>query len=74
MTGVVQAYIDVRHLSALTHSTYGELLLLKTGLLGVLIGLGAVNRERVIPSLRRLVQAGCDAGLDRCAAAARDTR
>lgn len=62
VTGVVQAYIDVRHLSALTHSTYGELLLLKTGLLGVLIGLGAVNRERVIPSLRRLVQAGATPG------------
>ena len=30
-TGAVQAYIDVRTLNALTHSTYGELVLLKTG-------------------------------------------
>ena len=61
-TGVVQAYIDVRTLNALTHSTYGELVLLKTGLLGVLIGLGAVNRERVLPTLRRLVEAAATPG------------
>jgi copper transport protein len=62
VTGVVQAYIDVRSVNALTHSTYGELVLLKTGLLGLLIGLGAINRERVIPTLRRLVQAGSTPG------------
>ena len=55
LSGVVQAYIDVRSLNALTHTTYGELVLLKTGLLGLLIGLGAVNRERVLPTLRRLL-------------------
>jgi copper transport protein len=55
ITGTVQAYIDVRTISALFHSTYGTLILLKTGLLGILIGLGAVNRERIIPSLRRLL-------------------
>jgi copper transport protein len=61
-TGIVQAYIDVRSLNGLTHSTYGELVLLKTGLLGLLIGLGAVNRERVIPTLRRLVEAAATPG------------
>jgi copper transport protein len=62
VTGVVQAYIDVRSVNALTHTTYGELVLLKTGLLGLLIGLGAINRERVIPTLRRLVEAGSTPG------------
>jgi len=62
VTGVVQAYIDIRSLNALTHTTYGELVLLKTGLLGLLIGLGAINRERVIPTLRRLVEAGSTPG------------
>jgi copper transport protein len=62
LSGVVQAYIDVRSLHALTHTTYGELVLLKTGLLGLLIGLGAVNRERVLPSLRRLTAAGSAPG------------
>jgi len=57
LTGTVQAYIDVRSFNALTHSTYGELVLLKTGLLGLLVGLGAINRERVIPALRRLLAA-----------------
>jgi copper transport protein len=62
VTGVVQAYIDIRSLSALTATTYGQLVLLKTGLLGILIGLGAVNRERVIPTLRRLLEAGSTPG------------
>jgi copper transport protein len=62
VTGVVQAYIDIRSLNALTHTTYGELVLLKTGLLGLLIGLGAINRERVLPTLRRLVEAGSTPG------------
>jgi len=61
-TGVIQAYIEVRTLNALTHTTYGELVLLKTGLLGLLIGLGAVNRERVIPALRRLAAAAATPG------------
>jgi copper transport protein len=62
LTGVVQAYIEVRSVNALTHTTYGELVLLKIGLLGLLIGLGAINRERVLPTLRRLRVAGSAAG------------
>jgi len=62
VTGVVAAYIDVRTVNALTHTTYGQLVLCKTGLLGLLIGLGAINRERVIPTLRRLLAAGATPG------------
>jgi copper transport protein len=62
VTGVIQAYVDVRSLNALTHSTYGELVLLKTGLLSILVGLGAVNRERVLPALRRLLSSGATPG------------
>ncbi len=58
ITGVVQAYIDVRSLYGLFHSTYGALIIVKVVLLLALIGLGAVNRERVIPALRRI--AGAD--------------
>jgi copper transport protein len=61
ITGVVQAYIEIRTVGALTHTTYGELVLLKIGLLGLLIGLGAINRERVIPTLRRAHAAGSPA-------------
>ena len=58
ITGVVQAYIDVRSIEGLLHTTYGALILIKVALLGALIGLGWVNRERVIPALEQIVQAG----------------
>ena len=58
LTGVVQAYIDVRSLSALASSTYGVLVLAKTLLLIGLIALGAVNRQRIIPALQRLAAVG----------------
>jgi copper transport protein len=53
----VQAYIDVRSLHGLLHSTYGALILAKVGLLIALVALGWVNRERVMPALARLVDA-----------------
>ncbi|HEY1833175.1 MAG TPA: CopD family protein [Solirubrobacteraceae bacterium] len=62
VTGVVQAYIDVRSFHGLFHTTYGALIIAKTALLALLIGLGWVNRERVIPGLRRLVGDGQSPG------------
>lgn len=56
-TGVVQAYIDVRSVGGLLHSTYGALIIAKTVLLLALISLGWINRERVIPALERAVGA-----------------
>jgi copper transport protein len=61
-TGTIQAYIDVRSVHGLLHTTYGALILVKTGLLLALIGLGWVNRERVIPALRRIVEQGSSPG------------
>jgi copper transport protein len=55
VTGVVQAYIDVRSPHGLLHTTYGLLILAKTVLLLALIGLGWTNRRRVIPAFRRIV-------------------
>jgi copper transport protein len=57
ITGVVQALIDVRTLNGLLQTTYGALVIVKIALLLVLIALGWVNRERVLPALRRLVEA-----------------
>lgn len=54
-TGALQAYIDVRSVHGLLHTTYGTLILVKTALLIALVCLGWVNRERVIPALRRIV-------------------
>jgi copper transport protein len=61
-TGTIQAYIDVRTLHALLHTTYGLLVIAKTALLLALIGLGWMNRERIIPSLRRVVEEGLTPG------------
>jgi copper transport protein len=58
LTGVVQAYIDVRSFHGLLHTTYGALVIAKVALLLVLVGFGWVNRERAIPALERL--AGAD--------------
>jgi copper transport protein len=58
LTGVVQAYIDVRSFHGLLHSTYGALVLAKVVLLLSLTGFGWVNRKRVIPALERLAGAG----------------
>lgn len=61
-TGIVQAYIDVRSLDGLLHTTYGALVLVKIALLTALIGLGWVNRERAIPALRRIARSGVSPG------------
>ena len=62
VTGVVQAYIDVRSVHGLLHTTYGALIIVKIVLLSLLIGFGWVNRERVIPALERLVGDGRSPG------------
>ena len=62
VTGVIQAYIDVRSLHGLLHTTYGALIIVKVVLLACLIGFGWVNRARVIPALQRLVGDGRSPG------------
>ncbi len=62
-TGVIQAYIDVRSVDALLHSTYGALIIAKTVLLLLLIALGWVNRERVIPAFKRIAGTGESPGM-----------
>ncbi|HEX4436612.1 MAG TPA: CopD family protein [Solirubrobacteraceae bacterium] len=62
VTGVIQAYIDVRSFHGLLHTTYGVLIIVKIALLSSLIGLGWVNRERVIPALERVVGDGQSPG------------
>jgi copper transport protein len=62
ITGVIQGYIDVRSFHGLFHTTYGALIIVKVVLLSLLIGLGWVNRERVIPALQRVVGDGRSPG------------
>ena len=57
-TGVLQALIDMGwSLSALTDTPFGRAVLIKVVLLVALVALGAVNRQRVVPALRRLAAA-----------------
>jgi len=52
----------VRSIDGLLHTTYGVLVLVKVALLSSLIALGWVNRERVIPALKRVVDGGRSPG------------
>jgi copper transport protein len=58
VTGVTQALIDMGGLSPLLHTAFGRAVLIKFVLLMALVGLGAVNRQRVMPALRRLAAGG----------------
>jgi copper transport protein len=57
-TGVTQALIDMGGLSPLFDTAFGRAVLIKFVLLLALIALGAVNRRRVVPALRRLAAGG----------------
>jgi copper transport protein len=58
ITGVTQALIDMGGLSHLFDTPFGRAVVIKFVLLMALIALGAVNRRRVVPSLRRLAADG----------------
>src|SRR5204863_7930278 len=49
VTGAGQTIVHVERLDALTGTAFGRAILVKTALLGVLIGLGALNRQRTLP-------------------------
>jgi copper transport protein len=57
-TGTTQALIDMGGLAPLTTTAFGRAVLIKVGLLVALVALGAVNRQRVVPALKRLAAAG----------------
>ncbi len=59
ITGLIQAYVYVRHLDALTETGYGRAVLIKFVLLvAILIPLGAYNRRRSVPRLNRIAAGG----------------
>jgi copper transport protein len=57
-TGTTLALLDMGGLSPLLHTPFGRAVLIKAVLLAALVGLGAVNRQRVVPALRRLAAGG----------------
>jgi copper transport protein len=62
-TGLIQAYVYVRHLGDLLSTGYGRAVLAKFLLLLAVIAIAAYNRRTVIPRLRRLAELGDSPGL-----------
>ena len=58
LTGLIQAYVYVRHLDDLLGTGYGRAVLIKFCLLLVLIAIGAYNRRRSLPRLNRIAAGG----------------
>lgn len=58
LTGLVQAYVYVRHLDALLETGYGRAVLAKFLLLTAVIAIAAYNRRRSVPRLRRIAAGG----------------
>ena len=61
-TGIVQSILHLESLSDLTDTAFGRAILVKAGLMLLLIGLGALNRRRSIPRLRRIAAGGGSPG------------
>lgn len=62
-TGLIQAYVYVRHLDDLLTTGYGRAVLAKFLLLLAVIAIAAYNRRAVIPRLRRVAELGGSPGL-----------
>jgi copper transport protein len=56
--GVIQAIVYIGPLSELVETAFGRAVLIKAALLLGLVALGAVNRQRLVPALRRLADRG----------------
>jgi copper transport protein len=62
-TGLIQAYVYVRHLGDLISTGYGRAVLAKFLLLLAVIGIAAYNRRAVVPRLQRIAELGVSPGL-----------
>jgi copper transport protein len=62
VTGVAQSLVYLDAFGDLTGTAFGRAILAKAALLAALIGLGAVNRQRVVPRLRAIAAEGAPPG------------
>jgi copper transport protein len=62
-SGVTQALVQIDAWNELWNTSYGRAVLVKAGLLAGLVALGAVNRRRTLPRLRRLADEGVPPGV-----------
>jgi copper transport protein len=64
VTGLVQAYVEIRRLNLVLETGFGRAVLIKLVLLGALVALGAVQRRRNLPRLKAAAAAGRSPGAD----------
>jgi copper transport protein len=64
VTGLVQAFFLIRHLDLIFTTAYGRAVFIKLVLLLVLIGCGAINRQRTVPRLQAAARARQSPGAD----------
>lgn len=57
-TGLVQSYVEIRHLDLIFSTPFGRAAFIKLCLLIALVGLGALNRRRTLPRLAAAAAAG----------------
>lgn len=58
--GVLVGWREVRTIDALTSTTYGRVLLVKVGLVGVVAALGGWNRARLVPAMTNAPRAAAE--------------
>lgn len=61
-TGTAQSVLHIDRWGALLDTSFGRAVLIKVALITALIGLGAINRRRTIPALRRVATGGTAPG------------
>ena len=61
-TGIVQSVVQLESLSDLTDTAFGRAVAIKSVLLLVLVGIGAFNRRRALPGVRRAAADGVAPG------------
>jgi copper transport protein len=62
LTGITQSIVEVRAFAHLVDTGFGRAVLIKIGLFVLLVALGAYNRRRSVPELRRIAREGGSAG------------
>jgi copper transport protein len=63
VTGLVQSYVEVRSIHNALHTAFGRAALIKFAIVvGPLLALGAYNRRRSVPQLRRIAAGGQSPG------------
>src|SRR5207244_11231750 len=70
-TGAWNAWVEIGDVAGLVGTRYGRLLLLKLALLVPIVALGAFNRRRLLPALRREAETGVRPALRRVGATVR---